>query len=102
MGGVRTAGASRGALPRGGRSGPVQVRGVPSSGSAVTPQVTCGYCGKPNHSKNDCWRKSGNCLFCGSTEHQLANCPSKLKVEGSNQRPKKSTSKQTRDRKSVV
>nr|XP_027086547.1 uncharacterized protein LOC113708285 [Coffea arabica] len=95
MGGIRTIGASRGALSRGDRSGPIQVSGVPSSGSAVTPQVTCRYCGKPNHSENDCWRKFGKCLACGSTEHQLATCPNKLKVGGSTQRPKKSTSKQT-------
>ncbi|XP_027155305.1 uncharacterized protein LOC113755503 [Coffea eugenioides] len=95
MGGVRTTRASRGVLSRGGRSGPVQARGVPSSGSAVTPQVNCGYCGKPNHLENECWRKSGKCLFCGNAEHQLANCPSKVKVRGSTQKSEKSTSKQT-------
>ena len=95
MGGVRIAEILRGALSKGGRRGSVQARGVPSSGPAVIPQVSCGYCGKRNHSKNDSWRKSGKCLFCGSTEHQLVNCPSKLKVGGSTQRPKKSTSKQT-------
>nr|XP_027109190.1 uncharacterized protein LOC113729062 [Coffea arabica] len=91
MGGTRTAGA----LSRGGRGGPVQVRGAPSSGSAMTPQFTCGYCGKPNHSENDCWRKSGKCLFCGSVEHQLAGCPKAPKLGGNPQRPEKSTSKQT-------
>ncbi|XP_027156747.1 uncharacterized protein LOC113757848 [Coffea eugenioides] len=45
--------------------------------------------------ENDCWRKSGKSLFCGYIEHQLANCPSKLKVGGSTQRPEKSTFKQT-------
>ncbi|XP_027083536.1 uncharacterized protein [Coffea arabica] len=94
MGGVRTAGDSRGDLSRGGRSGPVQSRGVPSNDPAVTPQVNCGYCGKPNHSENDCWRKSGKCLFCGSAEHQLMNCPNKLKIGDSIQRQEKSTSKQ--------
>ena len=69
MRGIRTAGASRGALSRGGRGGPIQSRGVPSSGPAVTPQVNCGYCGKSNHSENDCWRKSGKCLVCGSAEY---------------------------------
>ena len=69
MGGVRAVGVSRGVLSRGGRSGPVQARGVPSSGSAVTPQVNCGYCGKPNHSENECWRKSGKCLFCSNAKH---------------------------------
>nr|XP_027088731.1 uncharacterized protein LOC113710083 [Coffea arabica] len=58
-GGVRTARAPRGALSRGGRSGQRQSRGIPSSGSTVIPKVSCGYCGKPNHSENDCWRKSG-------------------------------------------
>ncbi|XP_027156478.1 uncharacterized protein LOC113757322, partial [Coffea eugenioides] len=94
-GGTRTTGASRGALSRGGRSGTTQVRGAPSVGSTVTPQVTCGYCGKSNHSENDCWRKLGKCLLCGSTEHQIANCPKSSKTGGSLQRPEKSTSKQT-------
>ena len=74
MRGIRTAGASKGALPRRGHSGPVQARGVPSSGPAVTLQVSCGYCGKPNHSKNDYWKKLGKCLFYGSAEYQLMNC----------------------------
>ena len=90
MGGIRTAGVSRGNLSRGGRSGPTQARGAPSTGSAVTPQVTCRYCEKPNHSENDCWRKSRKCLVCGSTKHQLANCPNKMKMGGNTQRPEKS------------
>ena len=83
MGGVRTVRTSRGALSRGGRHGTVQARGVPSSSPVVTPQVSCGYCGKANHSENDYWRKSGKCLFCDSAEHQLTNYPSKLKAGGS-------------------
>ncbi|XP_071902715.1 uncharacterized protein [Coffea arabica] len=94
-GGTRTAGASMGALARGGRNGLTQARGAPSTGSAVTPQVIRGYCGKFNNSKNDCWRKLGKCLFCGSAEHQVANCPKAPKVGGNTQRPEKSTSKQT-------
>ncbi|XP_027182086.1 uncharacterized protein LOC113780486 [Coffea eugenioides] len=94
-GGGRTVRDSRGVLSRGGRSGPVQARGVPSSSLAVTPQVNCGYCSKPNHSENDCWRKLGKCLFCGSVEHQLASCPTAPRVGGSSQRPEKLISKQT-------
>ncbi|XP_027174486.1 uncharacterized protein LOC113774121 [Coffea eugenioides] len=82
-GGVRTAGAPRGALSKGGRSGQGQAREVPSSGPAVISQISCGYCGKPNHSENDCWRKSGKYLYCGSAEHQLASCPNAPKVGGS-------------------
>ncbi|XP_027158207.1 uncharacterized protein LOC113759830 [Coffea eugenioides] len=95
MGGIRAIGASRGALSRGGRSGPAQARGASSTGSVVTPQVTCGYCGKSNHSENDCWRKLGKYLFCGSAGHQVTNCPKSPKIGGNPQRPKKSTSKQT-------
>ena len=95
MGGVEIPSTKRGTQNREGHNGRGQLRGTPSSGSAVTPQVNCGYCGKSNHSENDCWRKSGKCLFCGSAEHQLATCPNKLKVGGSTQRPEKSISKQT-------
>ncbi|XP_071918744.1 uncharacterized protein [Coffea arabica] len=95
MGEVRTTGASRRTLPRGGRSGPTQVRGAPSTGSTVTPQVSCGYCGKFNHSENDCWRKLGKCLYCGSTDHQLASCPKAPKLGSNPQKPEKTTSKQT-------
>nr|XP_027067797.1 uncharacterized protein LOC113693461 [Coffea arabica] len=95
IGGIRTTGASREALSSEGRSGPAQARGAPSIGSAVTPQVSCGYCGKSNHSENDCWRKLGKCLFCGSAEHQVANCPKLPKIGGNPQRPEKSNSKQT-------
>ena len=93
--GVRTVRAPRGALSRGGRSGQGQVRRTPSSGPVVTPQVSCGYCGKSNHSENDCWRKSKKCLYCGSAEHQLASCPIASKVGGSTQWLEKSVSKQT-------
>nr|XP_027124288.1 uncharacterized protein LOC113740984 [Coffea arabica] len=48
MGGIMIAGVSRGVLSRGGHSGQVQVRGAPSSGSAVTPQISCGYCEVPS------------------------------------------------------
>ncbi|XP_027167083.1 uncharacterized protein LOC113767103 [Coffea eugenioides] len=82
MRGLRTTGPPREALSRGGRSGPVQNRGAPSSGLAMTPQVTCEYCEKSNHSENECWRKSRKFLACGSTEHQLVNCPSKTKMGG--------------------
>ncbi|XP_071917003.1 uncharacterized protein [Coffea arabica] len=92
---VRTAETPRGVLSRGDHSGQGQVRGIPSSGQAVTPQISCGYYDKSNHLENDCWRKSKKCLYCGSAEHQLASCPSKPKVGGSTQRPEKSTSKQT-------
>ncbi|XP_027171662.1 uncharacterized protein LOC113771260 [Coffea eugenioides] len=92
---IRTAGAPREALSSGGRNGQGQARGTPSGGQGVTSQVSCGYCGKSNHAENDCWRKLGKCLYCGSIEHQISKCPSIPKEVGSTQRPEKSASKQS-------
>ncbi|XP_027157100.1 uncharacterized protein LOC113758443 [Coffea eugenioides] len=84
-GGGRFSGTFKGNAPRGGtqrggaqRGGPVgrgQGRGIPQGGQTSTPRVTCGYCGKPNHTEDECWRKARKCLRCGSTEHQIVNCP---------------------------
>ena len=27
------------------------------AGQATTSHATCGYCGKPNHTENECWKK---------------------------------------------
>ena len=54
IGGVKASGTPRGAIPRGGHSGRGQLRGIPSSGQAVAPQIVCGYCCKSNHTKNEC------------------------------------------------
>ncbi|XP_071932106.1 uncharacterized protein [Coffea arabica] len=48
-------------------------------GSASAARGPCGYCGKLNHSEDNCWRKEGKCLLCGSAEHQIANCPARLR-----------------------
>ncbi|XP_071933704.1 uncharacterized protein [Coffea arabica] len=68
-------GTQRGGAQRGGQSGRGQGRGIPQGGQTSTPRVTCGYCGKPNHTEDECWRKARKCLRCGSTEHQIVNCP---------------------------
>nr|XP_027077046.1 uncharacterized protein LOC113700806 [Coffea arabica] len=93
--GVRAARAPRRVLSRGGSNGQGQARGTPPSRQAVAPQVVCSYCGKPNHMKNECWRKSKKCLYCGSAEHQLLSCPSVPNEGGSAQRLEKSASKQS-------
>ena len=36
----------------------------------------CNWCGASNHVEQDCWRKNGACLICGSTSHLLTECPS--------------------------
>ncbi|XP_027174577.1 uncharacterized protein LOC113774220 [Coffea eugenioides] len=72
--GARGPGA-RGSGVRGGQSGMGPPRSAPQGVQVSTPQITCGYCGKANHTANECWRKDGKCLKCGSAEHQIANCP---------------------------
>ncbi|XP_027124278.1 uncharacterized protein [Coffea arabica] len=57
------------------QSGRGQERGVPQGGQTSAPRVSCGYCGKLNHTEDNCWRKAQKYLRCGSTKHQIANCP---------------------------
>ena len=40
-----------------------------------TSQIFCGFCGLHNHTDNECWRKTGKCLWCGRFEHQVKDCP---------------------------
>ncbi|XP_027158421.1 uncharacterized protein LOC113760045 [Coffea eugenioides] len=79
-GGGRFSSTSRGSAPRGsaqrgGQSGRGQGRGIPQGGQTSTPRVTCGYCGIPNHTEDECWRKARKCLRCGGVDHQIVNCP---------------------------
>ncbi|XP_071905816.1 uncharacterized protein [Coffea arabica] len=73
-GGGRLPGMSRGAPSRGGQVGRGQ-RGGSQGGSASTPRDPCGYCEKPNHTEDNCWRKERKCLHCGSADHQIPICP---------------------------
>ncbi|XP_071909874.1 uncharacterized protein [Coffea arabica] len=67
--------APRGGAQRGGQGGRGQGRGFSQGGQTSTPRVTCGYCGKPNHTEDECWRKTRKYLRCGGVDHQIANCP---------------------------
>ena len=33
------------------------------------------HCGKSNHDEKECWWKGDKCLKCGSSKHQIGNCP---------------------------
>ncbi|XP_027066637.2 uncharacterized protein [Coffea arabica] len=74
-GGGSLPGMSQGTPPRGGQTGRGQQRSVSQGSSAAVSRGPCGFCGKPNHTEDNCWRKERNCLRCGSAEHQIANCP---------------------------
>ncbi|XP_027171653.1 uncharacterized protein LOC113771250 [Coffea eugenioides] len=74
-GGGRLQGMARRTPPRGGQTGRSQQRSASKGSSASVSHGPCGFCGKPNHTEDNCWRKERKCLSCGSTEHQIANCP---------------------------
>ena len=41
----------------------------------IIPHSFYGYCGKNNHTEDNCWRKARKYLWCGNAEHQIATCP---------------------------
>ena len=42
------------------------------------PGVKCNFCKKMGHDEKNCWRRTNKCLICGSSDHQLLQCPRKL------------------------
>ncbi|XP_027157579.1 uncharacterized protein LOC113759210 [Coffea eugenioides] len=87
----KQSGVGRGAQSRGAPTRRSQ-RGGFQRGSSSASRGPCGYCGKPNHTEDNYWKKEGKCLRCGSADHQLATCPI-LKQDGKgSQTPPKSNS----------
>ncbi|XP_071924779.1 uncharacterized protein [Coffea arabica] len=66
---------ARGTPPRGGHNGRGPQKSTSQGSSASVARGPCGFCGKPNHTEDNCWRKERRCLRCGSAEYQIANCP---------------------------
>nr|XP_027071946.1 uncharacterized protein LOC113696760 [Coffea arabica] len=90
-GGGRQPSISRGAQVSGGPAGRGQ-RGGFQRGSGSASRGPCRYCGKPNHTEDNCWKKEGKCLRCGCADHQLATCPVlKQDGKGSQQPPRTSS-----------
>ena len=54
-------------------------RDVPQGGPVSVTRGPCGYCGGPNHTEANCWKKEGKCLRCGSADHRIADCPIRLR-----------------------
>ena len=71
-GGVRISGTPKKVTPRGAPGGRGQLKGASQRDQT---SILCGYYGKTNHTKDNCWRKAQKCLWCGSAEHQIATCP---------------------------
>ncbi|MQM15768.1 hypothetical protein Taro_048718 [Colocasia esculenta] len=45
----------------------------------------CNFCNKSGHRAEECWKKAGACLRCGSHDHRLPNCPMLKDQAGRNQ-----------------
>ncbi|XP_027066849.1 uncharacterized protein [Coffea arabica] len=93
-GGVRISGTPRGAPSRGAHNGRGQQRTIFQGGPTPATRVSCGYCGKTNHTEDACWRKMRKCFRCGSFDHQIATYPAKNREENEGVLPEKSNSKQ--------
>ena len=48
---------------------------APFNHSNQSDVPVCHWCGIPGHIKSNCWRRQGLCFRCGSSEHQVLNCP---------------------------
>nr|XP_027093662.1 uncharacterized protein LOC113714065 [Coffea arabica] len=100
--GKGTSGARIAGTPRGGASsrgaqggrGQGQHKTVSLGVPAPTTRVSCGYCGKPNHTEDNCRKKLKKCLVCGSSEHQIATCPVKNRDGNGGTQSEKSNPKQ--------
>ncbi|MQM14873.1 hypothetical protein Taro_047809 [Colocasia esculenta] len=47
---------------------------VPTS-TAPNNKPRCKHCDKLGHTAEECWRKAGACLRCGSRENRIPECP---------------------------
>ncbi|XP_027103158.1 uncharacterized protein [Coffea arabica] len=92
----RLPGTARGTPPRGGQSGQGRQRSASQGSSATISRGPCGFCGKPNHTEDNYWRKESKCLRCGSAKHQIANCPIQPREIRGTIQSSKNTSKQSK------
>ncbi|MQM11464.1 hypothetical protein Taro_044373 [Colocasia esculenta] len=57
-------------------NGPSQER-KPKVPTPIAPnnKPRCKHCDKLGHTAEECWRKVGTCLHCGSRDHRIPECP---------------------------
>ncbi|XP_027156756.1 uncharacterized protein LOC113758662 [Coffea eugenioides] len=65
-------------------------------GSSSASHGPCGYCAKPNHMEDVCWKKGRKCLRCGSSDHQIANYPGRSREGSKNRQSTKTNSNQSK------
>nr|XP_027099063.1 uncharacterized protein LOC113718353 [Coffea arabica] len=78
VGGERISGTFKIVAPREAPIGGGQLRGVSQGDPTSIPHLSCGYCGKTNHTEDNYWPKARKYLWCDSVEHQIATCPLRL------------------------
>ena len=62
--------------------------GNPGNNKRPYQDKKCSFCEKPGHVENECWRKKGVCLKCGSNQHSTQECTKWPKnTDQNNQRP---------------
>ena len=49
----------------------------PDKSRPVTSKGLCAMCGRTNHTTAKCRVGTNKCIWCGSPEHSIANCPRK-------------------------
>ena len=83
---------------RGIQIGKGQQEGIPRESQKVADRLACGYCGKTNHTEDECWVKGRKCLIYGSSNHQISNYPKKQPRENNAQQVDGTKPKQANER----
>ncbi|XP_071932034.1 uncharacterized protein [Coffea arabica] len=65
----------KGTMSRGTSVGQTRSKKTSQASQVTTPRPTCGYCGRTNHTEENCWLKGRKCMGCGSTNHKVHDCP---------------------------
>ena len=74
-----------GTMSQGAPVGQIQSKETSQASQVTTPRPTCGYCGRTNHTEENCWLKGRKCMGCGSTNHKVHDCPKRYPRETTTQ-----------------
>ena len=62
------------ALRRGGASTGISDQKTLRESKLDDSMAICSYCNRVGHCYENCWRRMGCCLICGSTKHKIREC----------------------------